>query len=83
MTYRAEEYYSFIIQPGFSTPEWAKGAVMYQIFVDRFYNGDPTNDVEDDEYIYIGAPCKKLRIGVRLRHPWISGTFMAEICRES
>ena len=60
-TYRAEEYYSFIIQPGFSTPEWAKGAVMYQIFVDRFYNGDPTNDVEDDEYIYIGAPCKKIK----------------------
>ena len=43
-----------MIQPGFSTPEWAKGAVMYQIFVDRFYNGDPTNDVEDREYIYIG-----------------------------
>ena len=61
VTYRAEEYYSFIIQPGFSTPEWAKGAVMYQIFVDRFYNGDPTNDVEDDEYIYIGAPCKKIK----------------------
>ena len=34
---------------------------MYQIFVDRFYNGDPTNDVEDDEYIYIGAPCKKIK----------------------
>ena len=61
VTYRAEEYYSFIIQPGFSTPEWAKGAVMYQIFVDRFYNGDPTNDVEDGEYIYIGAPCKKIK----------------------
>ena len=61
VTYRAEEYYSFIIQPGFSTQEWAKGAVMYQIFVDRFYNGDPTNDVEDDEYIYIGAPCKKIK----------------------
>ena len=61
VTYRAEEYYSYIIQPGVSTPEWAKGAVMYQIFVDRFYNGDPTNDVEDDEYIYIGAPCKKIK----------------------
>ena len=61
VTYRAEEYYSFIIQPGFSTPEWAKGAVMYQIFVDRFYNGDPTNDVEDDEYIYFGATSKKIK----------------------
>ena len=30
------EYYNFQITPGFKTPEWAKGAVMYQIFVDRF-----------------------------------------------
>ena len=56
-----EDYYAFIIVPGFSTPEWAKGAVMYQIFVDRFYNGDPTNDVEDREYIYIGAPSAKIK----------------------
>ena len=44
----------FTIVPGFSTPDWAKGAVMYQIFVDRFYNGDRSNDVEKDEYLYIG-----------------------------
>lgn len=56
-----ESYYSFKIVPGFSTPEWAKGAVMYQIFVDRFYNGDPDNDVEDREYIYIGAPSTKIK----------------------
>jgi len=43
----------FGIVPGFHTPEWAKGAVIYQIFVDRFYNGDPSNDVEKREYIYI------------------------------
>ena len=49
-----EEFYSFMITPGFSTPDWAKGAVMYQIFVDRFYNGDRTNDVETGEYAYIG-----------------------------
>ena len=54
------EQYLFQIMPGFSTPDWAKGAVMYQIFVDRFYNGDPTNDVENREYIYIGAPCEKV-----------------------
>lgn len=42
------------ICPGFKTPEWAKGAVMYQIYVDRFYNGDRTNDVETGEYFYIG-----------------------------
>ena len=48
------EYYSFVVVPGFSTPDWAKGAVMYQIFTDRFYNGDKSNDVETNEYYYIG-----------------------------
>ena len=55
------EDYNFEIMPGFSTPDWAKGAVIYQIFVDRFYNGDPANDVVDNEYIYIGEPCRQVK----------------------
>ena len=39
----------FEIYPNYQTPDWAKGAVMYQIFVDRFCNGDPTNNVLTDE----------------------------------
>jgi len=31
---------------------------MYQIFVDRFYNGDPTNDVQDGEYEYLKVKTK-------------------------
>lgn len=50
------DYYNFVILPGFKTPDWAKGAVMYQIYVDRFYNGDSSNDVETGEYCYIGEP---------------------------
>ena len=46
--------YHFSLRPGFKTPAWAKGAVMYQIYVDRFYNGDKSNDVETNEYNYIG-----------------------------
>ncbi|MBO4389280.1 MAG: glycoside hydrolase family 13 protein [Lachnospiraceae bacterium] len=46
--------YPFLIIPGFTTPDWAKGAIFYQIFVDRFCNGDPTNDVLDREYEYLG-----------------------------
>lgn len=49
-----ENYYNFSITPSFQTPDWAKGAIIYQIFVDRFYNGDRSNDVETDEYFYIG-----------------------------
>ncbi len=45
----------FCIAPGFSTPEWAKGAVMYQIFTDRFYDGDASNNVKTNEYFYIGG----------------------------
>ena len=52
--------YRFCIIPGFSTPEWSKEAVMYQILVDRFYNGDPANDVLTDEYYYIQTPSKKM-----------------------
>ncbi len=51
---KIEETYNFTITPGFHTPDWAKGAIFYQIYVDRFYNGDVSNDVETDEYIYIG-----------------------------
>ena len=54
------EYYDFVILPGFQTPDWAKGAVMYQIYVDRFCNGDPSNDVETGEYCYIGEPVKRV-----------------------
>lgn len=46
--------YNFRIIPGFKTPKWAKGAVMYQIYVDRFYNGNVSNDVLTNEYQYIG-----------------------------
>ncbi|MCR4653943.1 MAG: glycoside hydrolase family 13 protein [Eubacterium sp.] len=52
--------YPFRILPGFSTPEWAKGAVMYQIFPDRFRNGDTANDVMSDEYSYIGDHVKQV-----------------------
>jgi cyclomaltodextrinase / maltogenic alpha-amylase / neopullulanase len=31
----------------FVTPEWAKHAVWYQIFPERFRNGDPSNDPEN------------------------------------
>ena len=50
-------FQGFEIIPDFKTPDWAKGAIMYQIFVDRFCRGDSSNDVLDDEYIYLGVPC--------------------------
>jgi len=58
--YRApDNSYDFSVIPDFVTPGWAVGAVMYQIFADRFYNGDDTNDVCDNEFIYLGKPARR------------------------
>ncbi|MBO5292451.1 MAG: glycoside hydrolase family 13 protein [Lachnospiraceae bacterium] len=54
VTRELREEYEFKLIPGFKTPDWAKGAVMYQIYVDRFCNGDSSNDVLTNEYYYIG-----------------------------
>ena len=54
---------------------------MYQIFTDRFCNGDPTNDVQDREYVYIGeGTFAGDATGIRCRQSrWESVNFMAEI----
>ncbi len=63
--------YGFRIIPGFTTPRWAKGAVMYQIYVDRFCNGDPSNDVLTSEYQYIGD--NTVRVEDWNKHPAVMG----------
>ncbi|MCL2576222.1 MAG: glycoside hydrolase family 13 protein [Defluviitaleaceae bacterium] len=52
--------FNFRVIPDFDVPLWAQNTVMYQIFIDRFYNGDPTNDVTDGEYTYLGYPARKM-----------------------
>ena len=44
----------FSVIPGFKTPGWMKDGVIYQIFPDRFFNGDPANDVRTGQYSYAG-----------------------------
>ncbi len=43
---------AFQVIPGFHVPQWAKGALQYQILPDRFRQGNPDNDVLDREYWY-------------------------------
>jgi alpha-glucosidase len=45
----------FFVIPDFKTPAWMKDGVVYQIFPDRFYNGDTSNDVTSGEYTYGGC----------------------------
>lgn len=55
-----EKEYAFRLTPGFRVPEWSKGALIYQVYLDRFCNGDPSNDVVSNEYIYIGRPVERV-----------------------
>lgn len=56
--HRTEGDFGFV--PGFKVPDWAKGTVFYQIFPDRFCNGNPDNDVCDNEYYYTGGHSKRI-----------------------
>ena len=57
----------FFIIPGFKTPDWMKNGVMYQIFPDRFYDGDTSNDVTNGEYTYAGCATE--------HHAWGTSVF--------
>src|SRR5205823_6121449 len=37
----------------FETPDWSKHAIWYQIFPERFRNGDPSNDPNDHDYEHV------------------------------
>lgn len=51
---RALNYELTVYASSFHAPGWMKHAVVYQIFPDRFYNGDPKNDpVNGTHYGYI------------------------------
>lgn len=42
----------YVYDPAFEAPGWAKDATIYQIFPDRFRNGEPTNDPTADDWFY-------------------------------
>ncbi|WP_050008401.1 alpha amylase N-terminal ig-like domain-containing protein [Butyrivibrio sp. WCE2006] len=53
-TYVPDYKHDFVLLSDYVQPDWVKGAVFYQIFPERFCNGDKTNDVESGEYEYQG-----------------------------
>ncbi|MCL4531541.1 MAG: alpha-amylase family glycosyl hydrolase [Chloroflexi bacterium] len=63
-------YALMVYDPAFSTPDWARNAVIYQIFPDRFRNGRANNDPKTGDPRY-DQPVLKL--------PW--GTLPEGYCR--
>lgn len=47
----------FWIVPGFHTPDWSRQAIYYQIFPDRFYDGDPGNNITFLSSSAVSPPC--------------------------
>jgi hypothetical protein len=45
-----------VYQPGFQAVPWLQGAVVYQIFPDRFANGNPANDANPRQQRYAYPP---------------------------
>lgn len=56
LDYMPSESYDFRILYDYLQPSWVKGTVFYQIFPERFCNGDTSNDVLDNEYYFEGHP---------------------------
>ncbi len=46
----------FKILANYQNPAWVQQSVFYQIFPDRFYDGDPLNNVRSGEYDCHGKP---------------------------
>ena len=53
----------FRIVAGYRSPSWLRDTVFYQVFPDRFANGDPSNDVVDGAWTYRGEPARRGRWG--------------------
>jgi glycosidase len=59
VTYDDSPDYSFqidVYDPAFSTPDWMKNAIVYQVFPDRFYNGDVKLDPSVQDPSVYGNP---------------------------
>ncbi len=51
---RNQNWQIAVYAPDFKTPQWMHDAVIYQIFPDRFRNGDPFNDPPDGSQTFYG-----------------------------
>lgn len=48
------DHYDFQLLAGFSAVDWVQDTIFYQIFPDRFYNGNPQLNYQSGEYNYLG-----------------------------
>ena len=60
-TYIPDHTYDFVLLANYKQPSWVKKAVFYQIFPERFCNGNLDNDVKSNEYTQDGHPTIQMK----------------------
>ncbi|HSO27023.1 MAG TPA: alpha-amylase family glycosyl hydrolase, partial [Anaerolineales bacterium] len=60
----------FRLLAGYRSPAWTHATVFYQIFPDRFADGDSSNNVKTGEFIYRGRESKARRWGEPPSQGW-------------
>lgn len=53
------DLFDFKLLTNYQSPKWVYDSVFYHIFVDRFYNGDPSTDVQDGEWEVNGVQTQR------------------------
>ncbi len=62
------DHYDFKLLADYAAPDWLATAVFYQIFPDRFHNGDPSNDVPEGLWARDGVGTQRRPWGAPLLH---------------
>lgn len=66
------DWCDFKLLAGYEALLWVQDAVFYQIFPERFHNGDPSLNVQDGDYMQEGYPTKQ-RVWGEDPIPWSVG----------
>lgn len=75
-TYIPDQTCDFVLLAEYRQPSWVKNAVFYQIFPERFCNGNPENDVRDGEYQYEGHKTIQVKEWESIPMPYEKGYAM-------
>ena len=59
----------FRLLADYAAPAWVRSSVFYQVFPDRFADGDPSSNVRDGEYEYHGVQSQARPWGAE-QSPW-------------
>lgn len=65
-TYLPDHAHDFVLLSDYEQPTWVKHSVFYQVFPERFCNGNSENDVKDGEYELNGHPTIQVKDWTKL-----------------